>query len=112
MNKENEGLSAFAPASSYATPQYDAMTGWCVIVGGVPMRSRFVSELAAQEVCAAINGERQAAKFYRDNLETIAGDPRKTRGRRLAESALMFWDSMRSHNEVAELRPSGKDSNV
>lgn len=98
-DKNENGPSApFAPASGYATVRYDAMTGWCVIVGGSVMRSRFVSELAANEVCAAINGERQAAKFYRDTLETIAGDLRKTRGRRLAESALMFWDSMKSHN--------------
>lgn len=37
--------------------------------------------------------EREAA-FYRQQLELICKDKRKTRARRLAESALMFWDQM------------------
>jgi hypothetical protein len=35
-----------------------------------------------------------AEKFYRQLLEQIASENRKTRGRRLAESGLTFWDSM------------------
>jgi hypothetical protein len=34
------------------------------------------------------------AAFYRKLLEQIASDPRRTRGRRLAESGLLFWDAM------------------
>lgn len=37
------------------------------------------------------------AQFYREQLEMIAADARKTRGRRLAESALTFWDAMKKH---------------
>lgn len=36
----------------------------------------------------------QEAAFYRDLLEQICQDTRKTRARRLAESGLMFWDSV------------------
>jgi len=32
--------------------------------------------------------------FYRELLESICQEGRKTRARRLAESGLMFWDQM------------------
>lgn len=35
-----------------------------------------------------------AEEFYRQLLEQIATWPRNDRGRRLAESGLIFWDSM------------------
>lgn len=38
---------------------------------------------------------KREAKFYREQLELICRDPRRTRARRLAESALAFWDQMR-----------------
>lgn len=40
--------------------------------------------------------------FYRETLEQITQDPRKTRARRLAESALMFWDSMQKEAHTRE----------
>lgn len=35
-----------------------------------------------------------AEQFYRELLEQITQDPRRTRARRLAESGLLFWDSV------------------
>jgi len=43
------------------------------------------------------NHKREAA-FYRQTLEQIAQDKRRTRGRRLAESALTFWDAIVREN--------------
>lgn len=43
------------------------------------------------DLCADM--EREKA-FYRDLLEQITQDPRKTRARRLAESGLIFWDAI------------------
>lgn len=37
-----------------------------------------------------------AEAFYRRLLEQICEDPRRTRARRLAESGLLFWDSMQA----------------
>lgn len=34
--------------------------------------------------------------FYRNQLELIAGDRRKTRGQRMASSALTFWDAIKA----------------
>lgn len=51
--------------------------------------------------------ERESA-FYREQLELICQDPRKTRARRLAESALMFWDQMQYE---ASKRKAGKTAN-
>ena len=51
---------------------------------------------------------KREAKFYREQLELICQDSRKTRARRLAESALAFWDSMTA--EVVK-RKSAKASN-
>jgi hypothetical protein len=50
--------------------------------------------------------------FYRGLLEQVCQDGRKTRARRLAESGLMFWDSMQAEkskrsNEKADLPPTG-----
>jgi hypothetical protein len=42
-------------------------------------------------------------RFYRILLEQIAGDKRRTRGRRLAESGLLFWD--RLQEEKAKRKP-------
>jgi hypothetical protein len=52
--------------------------------------------------------ERDAA-FYRKTLEQICDDERKTRGRRIAETALMFWDRIKK--EAAE-RKKTKAANV
>jgi hypothetical protein len=41
-------------------------------------------------------GIEQEKTFYRGLLEQICQDARKTRARRLAESGLMFWDSMQA----------------
>lgn len=38
---------------------------------------------------------RREVKFYRDTLEGICADTRNTRAKRLASSALTFWDSMK-----------------
>jgi len=46
-----------------------------------------VSGLAAVE---------RESRFYREQLELICKDSRKTRARRLAESALTFWDSLKA----------------
>lgn len=56
--------------------------------------------------------EREAA-FYRHLLEQITEDSRKTRARRLAESGLMFWDSMQAEkrkraNEKLNCRHPGE----
>lgn len=56
--------------------------------------------------------EREAA-FYRKLLEQITEDSRKTRARRLAESGLMFWDSMQAEkrkraNEKLNCRHPGE----
>ena len=34
------------------------------------------------------------ARHYRELLEQISKDPRKTRARKLAESGLLFWDNI------------------
>lgn len=34
--------------------------------------------------------------FYRELLQQIAEDPRRTKARRLAESGLAFWDALQS----------------
>jgi hypothetical protein len=46
-------------------------------------------------------GAEGEAKFYRKTLEQICGDARNTRARRLATSALIFWDSMRPESETS-----------
>jgi len=46
-----------------------------------------------------------AEAFYRDLLEQIAADPRRTRARRLAESGLLFWDSMRMESTAERALP-------
>ena len=51
--------------------------------------------------------ERDAA-FYRKTLEQICDDERKTRGRRIADTALMFWDRIKK--EAAE-RKKAKAAN-
>jgi hypothetical protein len=48
---------------------------------------------AAPTGLAAVKRE---ARFYREQLELICKDSRKTRARRLAESALTFWDSLKA----------------
>ena len=48
------------------------------------------------------------AAFYRKTLEQICEDERKTRGRRIAETALMFWDRIKE--EAAE-RKKAKAAN-
>lgn len=45
-----------------------------------------------------------AEDFYRRLLEQICEDPRRTRARRLAESGLQFWDTMRAEAERAAMR--------
>ena len=44
----------------------------------------------AQDKCLELQGE---MAHYRELLEQISKDTRKTRARRLAESGLMFWDT-------------------
>ncbi len=51
-----------------------------------------VAELAP--VGGSAPSPKTAEAFYRELLEQIAADPRRTRARRLAESGLIFWDSM------------------
>jgi uncharacterized protein YbaR (Trm112 family) len=46
-------------------------------------------------LCAPSAAKREAA-FYREQLELICKDHRRTRARRLAESALTFWDSLKA----------------
>jgi len=48
---------------------------------------------AAPTGLAAVKRE---ARFYREQLELICKESRKTRARRLAESALTFWDSLKA----------------
>lgn len=50
--------------------------------------------LKAVDIETAESLEREKT-FYRDLLQQITQDPRKTRARRLAESGLTFWDAMR-----------------
>lgn len=45
-----------------------------------------------------------AEAFYRELLEQIAADPRRTRARRLAESGLTFWDSMREEADRVSMQ--------
>jgi hypothetical protein len=59
-------------------------------------------------------GIEQEKTFYRGLLEQICQDARKTRARRLAESGLMFWDSMQAEkskraNDVGKKRPTTHD---
>jgi len=62
--------------------------------------------LYAVDVNISRNIEREK-EFYRDLLEQVCQDSRKTRARRLAESGLMFWDQLqaekikRANNEKA-----------
>lgn len=56
--------------------------------------------------------EREKA-FYRELLQQIAQDSRKTRARRLAESGLTFWDAMREEkarraNDKPRKMPGGE----
>ena len=51
------------------------------------------------------NPKTTEAYFYRNLLEQIKTDPRKTRARRLAESGLMFWDT-----QMAEKRKDKNDN--
>lgn len=48
---------------------------------------------------------KSAESFYREQLEVIASDRRKTRGQRLASSALSFWDSMRQEQKKQVVLP-------
>jgi hypothetical protein len=50
--------------------------------------------LKAVDIETAESLEREKT-FYRDLLQQITQDPRKTRARRLVESGLTFWDAMR-----------------
>lgn len=52
---------------------------------------------------------RREAKFYRDQLELIAADSRRTRAQRLAFSALTFWDTLRGDRV---LEASGRAADV
>lgn len=49
--------------------------------------------LNAVPLDTALRIEREKA-FYRDLLEQVASDTKKTKARRLAESGLTFWDSL------------------
>ena len=125
MNKEETG-SVFAPSASYATARYDAMTSWCVIAGGTVMRSRFASELAAQEVCGALNAldaevrrlrsgldlSREAAVARAEYCAKLKGEAHDSKGwRKRAEDAERANMALRvevlrlkSHNNRAERR--------
>jgi hypothetical protein len=48
---------------------------------------------ASEDIAKAIEQEKT---FYRDLLEQVCQDARKTRARRLVESGLMFWDQMQA----------------
>ncbi len=50
--------------------------------------------LKAVDIETAESLEREKT-FYRELLQQITQDSRKTRARRLAESGLIFWDAMR-----------------
>ena len=41
--------------------------------------------------------------FYREQLEIIANDKRRTSGQRLAKSALTFWDAIQAEAKKKEL---------
>lgn len=55
------------------------------IADAAPLGIGFEDRLAAVKM---------EARFYRNQLELIRQDSRRTRARRLAESALIFWDAM------------------
>lgn len=55
-----------------------------------------------------MNMSESEAQFYRKQLELIAEDKRKTRARRLAESALTFWDQMQKE-KVKTIQPDGRE---
>lgn len=63
------------------------------------VRDKNACEHDSVKFCAMVDNaralEREAA-FYRGLLQQICEDARKTRARRLAESGLMFWDSMKA----------------
>lgn len=54
---------------------------------------------------------KRAAAFYREQLELICKDSRKTRARRLAESALMFWDQLQLEAAKREKAANAERSN-
>jgi hypothetical protein len=61
-----------------------------------------VAELAP--VGGSAPSPKTAEAFYRELLEQIAADPRRTRARRLAESGLIFWDSMREEADRVSMQ--------
>lgn len=73
----------------------------------MPINSKSKSEPQVRSTDGLAAAKREAA-FYRQQLELICQDPRRTRARRLAESALTFWDSMQ---QEAAKRESGKAAN-
>ena len=55
---------------------------------------------------ACVKAQWQEMTHYRELLEQISKDTRKTRARRLAESGLMFWDTQQ------QLKASAPRSNT
>lgn len=53
---------------------------------------------SGQRAKADRTGVEHEAAFYLDLLKQIAADPRKTRARRLAESGIVFWDSLKEES--------------
>ena len=50
---------------------------------------------------ACVKAQWQEMTHYRELLEQISKDDRKTRARRLAESGLMFWDTQQQSKASA-----------
>ena len=48
-----------------------------------------------------VRSQRNETTHYRELLEQISKDTRKTRARRLAESGLMFWDTLQQSKASA-----------
>lgn len=73
--------------------------------GGKP---KAVARPVGRKKAVQDGGKREAA-FYRKLLEQIADGPRNTMDRRIAESGLIFWDSMQA-KAVLRQKPSHPDA--
>ena len=96
-----------AVSHSYKT-QEDAESKWNVRAGDrepAMSETRGTKGVGISDLLAA--AKRDAA-FYRKTLEQICEDERKTRGRRIAETALMFWDRIKA--EAAERKKAKADN--
>lgn len=84
------GEVKFSPPANDPDPSDDVLCSWQVVCGQCGATGG--NQCDENTARLAWNTRRDHAAFYRELLEQITQDSRKTRARRLAESGLMFLD--------------------